>query len=428
MLGVGRAGPLGPGPVAPPAVPLPTFPNRAPAGGLTEREALAVLVSVDGLGPITLGRMVAALGSARAVVEAASAADEATLNAAARSAERQAPIAVVRAIVSSARSADTVLEELERSSVTLVTLEDADYPARLRDIELPPHVLFLRGTRGALATSRAVAVVGTRRPSEAGRLVAARIAGAVTRAGAAVLSGLAVGIDGAAHAACLAEGGVTVAVLGGGHDRLFPKSHRRLVDAIVAGGGAVVSELPPNVEPTRGTFPRRNRIISGLSEATVVVEAGARSGALVTAHWALEQGRECFVVPGPIDRPTSAGCLSLLRDVPGLARIVAGIPQLLEDLNLVPAGITGDGVVPRSVAAATVELGEVPRRIAGELLAGRTTVDELVAATGLPVAAVLTALTLLEGRGLVVDAYGRYRPAGLLASRAADVPSDPRRP
>ncbi|HVL53166.1 MAG TPA: DNA-processing protein DprA, partial [Vitreimonas sp.] len=248
--------------------------------------------------------------------------------------------------------------------------------------------------------------------------VAGRIAGAVARAGAAVVSGLAIGIDGAAHAATLAEGGVTVAVLGGGHERLFPRSHRRLVDAICRAGGAVVSELPPDAEPTPGTFPRRNRIVSGLSEATIVVEAGARSGALLTAHWALEQGRECFVVPGPIDHPTSAGCLSLLRDAGGAARIVAGIPQLLEDLDLVETGAGEGPALARTAVAALIELGEVPRRVAAEIVDGRVTTDEIVAATGFTVATVLTALTVLEAHGLVIDAYGRYRPVGRLASGA----------
>jgi DNA processing protein len=319
--------------------------------------------------------------------------------------------------VATARAAGEILRKLERAALELVTLEDPDYPPRLRQIEIPPHVLFVHGERRALSVRRAVAVVGTRRPSDSGRLVAARIAGAIARTGAAVVSGLAVGIDGAAHAACLAENGVTVAVLGGGHDRLYPASHRRLADAIVASGGAVVSELPPDVEPTQGTFPRRNRVVSGLADATIVVEAGASSGALITAHWALEQGRECFVVPGPLDRPTSAGCLSLLRDAAGAARIVAGVPQLLEDLDLVEA--VPDLPMDRSAAAVLAELGEVPGRIAAELVRGRNTVDELVAATALPVSSVLTALTLLERRHLVVDAYGRYRPSGLLAARDA---------
>jgi DNA processing protein len=231
------------------------------------------------------------------------------------------------------------------------------------------------------------------------------------------VSGLAVGIDGAAHAAVVAEGGITVAVLGSGHDRLFPPGHRRLADAILASGGAIVSELPPEVEPTAGTFPRRNRVISGLADATVVVEAGARSGALLTANWALEQGRDCFVVPGSIDSPTSAGCLAYLREFPGQARIVAGVPQLLEDLGLVdlPDPLDGSALEP-PVAAVLVELGEGARRVAAALVHGLTTVDEVVAATTLPIAAVLGALTLLEGRGLAVGSYGRYRPAGRLAS------------
>ncbi len=173
-----------------------------------------------------------------------------------------------------------------------------------------------------------VAVVGTRWPSDRGRLVAGWIGGALANAGASVVSGMAVGIDGVAHAASMAEGGKTVAVLGGGHAHLFPRAHERLADAIVTGGGAVVSELSPDTCPTRGTFPRRNRLVSGMSDAVVVVEAGQRSGALITAGWALEQGRECFLVPGPLGAPTSLGCLAFLRAFPGQARVVCGIPEL----------------------------------------------------------------------------------------------------
>jgi DNA processing protein len=225
----------------------------------------------------------------------------------------------------------------------------------------------------------------------------------------------------------VAERGTTVAVLGGGHGRLYPRAHRQLADVIVDAGGALVSELPPDSGPTRGTFPRRNRLISGLADATVVVEATAESGALITAGWALEQGRPCFVVPGAIGEPTSAGCLALLRDYPDLTRIVAGVPELLEDLGLArreEAETTRRaGAAPRSSgsrpgrAGVLAELGAGERSVAEALLAGRTTADELVAATKLPVAGVLGILTLLELRGLVSAAYGRYRPAGTLASR-----------
>jgi DNA processing protein len=423
MLGVGRAGPLGPAALVP--VAAAAAGDVGAGGGIGEREALAVLAAADRVGPMTLGRLLAAFGSARTVLEVARSGDVAALTRAASTDERTAPGSTLDALIDAARRSDVILRRIERADVAIVTLDDADYPQRLRAIELPPHVLFLRGSREALGAKRAVAVVGTRRPSESGRLAAARIAGAITRTGAAVVSGLAVGIDGVAHSACLAEGGVTVAVLGGGHERLSPAVHRRLADAIVERGGAVVSELAPDVEPGIGTFPRRNRVISGLADATIVVEAGARSGALITAHWALEQGRECFIVPGPIDRPQSAGCLSLLRSMTGVVHVVAGVPQLLEDLDLVgpaPPEVAAD------VAAVLADLGDVPRRIAAELLEGRTTADELVASTALPIASVLTALTLLEPRGLVVDAYGRYRPSGLLATRSGTARRGPNRP
>ena len=199
---------------------------------------------------------------------------------------------------------------------------------------MPPHVLFVSGDVAALSAVHAVAVVGTRRPTEAGRLIAARIGAAIARTGAAVVSGLAVGIDGAAQAAVASEGGITVAVLGSGHGRLYPRAHANLARSIVAHGGAIVSELVPDATPTASAFPRRNRLISGLSDATIVVEAAEKSGALITAGWALEQGRECYMVPGPIGEPRSAGCLSWLREYPDEVRIVAGIPELIEDLGL----------------------------------------------------------------------------------------------
>jgi DNA processing protein len=173
-----------------------------------------------------------------------------------------------------------------------------------------------------------------------------------------------------------------------------------------------VSELAPDVVPTQGTFPRRNRIISGLSQATVVVEAPARSGALITASWALEQGRDCFLVPGAIDSPASSGCLSFLREFRDEARLVAGIPQLIADL-----GLSQERVTPSSdaVAAATLDdIGETEATVARQLLAGRVTVDEIVASTGHPVATILTALAMLERRGLAVGVHGRYRASGSL--------------
>jgi DNA processing protein len=288
---------------------------------------------------------------------------------------------------------------------------------------MPPHVLYVLGEVAALEASSAVAIVGTRRASDAGRAFAARLAATFVSIGTTTVSGLATGIDGSAHAATVHAGGSTIAVIGSGHAALFPRIHQRLADSIVAGGGVIVSELAPDIRPTHGTFPRRNRVISGLADATVVVEAPARSGALITASWALEQGRDCFLVPGSVDSPASAGCLAFLREFGHSARIVAGIPQLIEDLGL--AGRLADATVPASAASTLVEVGDAASRVGREVLRGRATVDELVAVTGWPVASVLAALTILERHGLVAGVHGRFRAAGPLA--AADPTAKPRR-
>ena len=295
-----------------------------------------------------------------------------------------------------------------------MTLDDPTFPSRLASIDMPPHVLYVLGDPAALDTPAAVAVVGTRRATDHGRAVASRLATNLAAVGACVVSGLAVGIDGAAHAAALHAGGTTVAVIGSGHATVHPHAHTTLAGKIVASGGAIVSELAPDVVPSKGTFPRRNRIISGLADATVVVEAPARSGALITASWALEQGRDCYLVPGPIDSPASAGCLAFLREFRDATRIVAGIPQLIDDLGL--ADHLADAGVSTQTAATLADVGEAAGRLGRELVLGRHTVDELVAVTGWPVASVLAGLTLLERRGLAVGVHGRFRPAGTLAA------------
>lgn len=386
---------------------------------IAERDAWAILASVPGLGPATFALLLSEHGNAGRVVElATSPAGRRLIRDGPRRDRDRLPRQVVAALGSTAGEAEAILARLTADGLAFLIVDEPAYPARLRRLEEPPPVLFIRGDIPALSASRSVAVVGTRRPTEAGRRIAARIGDALARVGAVVVSGLAVGVDGAAHAAAVAAGLPTVAVLGSGHRRLFPKAHVRLSEAIVESGGAIVSELPPDASPTQGTFPRRNRLISGLADATVVVEAAAGSGALITAGWALEQGRACFLVPGSIDAPTSAGCLAFLREYPGEARIVAGVPELLEDLELVgPApgdGRSGARAVSREALLAV--LGRSEGQVAGALADGATTVDQLADRTGLAVSSVLGTLTLLEIRGLAVGAYGRYRPAGALAA------------
>ena len=387
-------------------------PPTAPAASVEERDAWVVLASVEGLGPVGFGSLLRRFGSGRAVLEVARrTAGTATLVDPVDP-RRFVDEEVAARIVLAAADPATIVGRVRETGVAVVTLEDPLFPRRLLAIELPPHLLFVRGDPAAMERAHAVAVVGTRRPTELGRRLAARIAAALADSGASVVSGLAMGIDGAAHAACVAAGIPTIAVLGSGHARLFPRAHAALADGIVEGGGAVVSEFYPDMRATRGTFPRRNRLISGLSDATIVVEAPLRSGALITASWALEQGRGCYLVPGPIDAPTSAGCLAFLREYEGLTRVVATIPDLIEDLELL--GTTRSG--PRS--SAEVELGLIERALVAALARGATTTDELARSTGQPVATILGALTLLEMRGLVTVAYGRHRLAGRLAGAA----------
>jgi DNA processing protein len=435
MLGVG-AGPQssdGGEHVAPATPPAAAFRSDARLGDV-DRDALAVLLSVNGMGPLTLARLVERLGSPAAILEAAAGTDGArALLESSRAADgewRTMPKAVAAAIAAAAGDRARLLAEVRRSGLRVVARGDGDYPSRLLGIDIPPPALFVRGSLASLGSAHVVAVVGTRRPSPAGRRIASRLATALVRAGATVVSGLAVGIDGAAHAACVTDDAPTVAFIGGGHARLFPKAHDRLADAIVEGGGAVASEYAPTVEPTKGTFPQRNRLISGSADAVVVVEAGARSGALVTASWALEQGRECFLVPGSIDSPMSAGCNGFLRDWHGLARIVSGIPQLLDDLGLLAAaglpatraaggrsgGIVSSRVTLPSPSAVLSGRDAAQVAVAEALVHGAVIVDELVAVTRLSVGAVLGALTRLEAAGLARPIHGRYEPIGALAA------------
>lgn len=204
--------------------------------------------------------------------------------------------------------------------VALVGRDDADYPQHLRQVYDPPPVLYVRGVLRADEGPTSVAVVGSRAATPQGRALAGRLARDLAATGVTVVSGLARGIDAAAHRGALEAGGRTVAVLGSGLDRPYPPENAGLATAIAEGGGAVVSEFPLGTAPLPGHFPRRNRVIAGWSQAVVVVEAAERSGALVTARVALEEGREVLAVPGHPSQPASAGCNQLIKDGAALVR------------------------------------------------------------------------------------------------------------
>ena len=218
----------------------------------------------------------------------------------------------------------------------LIKKASPEYPVGLRDLEDPPS-LFVDGK---LAEMPGVAVVGTRRCTRYGIDLAEAFGAAISRSGWTTVSGLARGIDAAAHRGCLRDGGHAVAVLGSGIDVCYPKENRPILDEILAEGGAVVSEYPPGTPPDRWRFPARNRIIAAMSSAVVVVEAARTGGALITARLAAEIGRPVFVVPGDVDRPASEGCNLLIRDG---AHPVLGAADLIEELSLILGPPAGDG-------------------------------------------------------------------------------------
>jgi DNA processing protein len=272
------------------------------------------------------------------------------------------------------------------------------YPPLLARIPDPPPSLWLRGDAApALLAEPAVAIVGARVCSGYGRSVARTLAGGIAEAGAVVVSGLARGIDGEAHRGALAVAGKTVAVLGCGVDRDYPAAHAELARAIVAGGGLVVSEYEPGVEPAPWRFPARNRVIAGLAAATVVVEARERSGALITADFALEDGREVLVVPGEITSSLSAGANALLRQG---ATPVTCVADVLEAIGLEPRAASGSASAPADPSATA---------ILAAVAEGPASADELVRMTGLSAGEVATALTLLELAGAVAVEEGRVR-------------------
>jgi len=285
--------------------------------------------------------------------------------------------------------------------------DGAAYPLLLRELHDPPQELFVRGALEPMGAP-GVAVVGARSCSAYGAQVARSLARELAHADVVVVSGLARGVDGEAHRGALEGGGRTVAVLGCGIDRDYPRSHAELARRIVS-LGAVVSEYPPGVEPAPWRFPARNRIIAGLALATVVVEARERSGALITADFALELGRDVFAVPGEITSSLSAGTNDLLRQ--GAAPLTS-VRDVLDALGIEPAGTAQPSTVSDTAEALLERLRD-----------GARGADELGRASSLPAAEVAAALVELELAGLAAQADGIYRAFSPGRSRVAGKPA-----
>ena len=342
------------------------------------------------------------------------------------------------------KEADQILKECMQKSIHICTMHDGAYPARLKNIVDPPVVLYYKGCLPDLDGSPVIAVVGTRKASGYGMTVAKRMGYQIARCGGIVVSGVATGVDGMAMRGALTAGTPVVGVLGCGADVVYPLSNRSLY-ADTEKCGCLITEFPPGTQPMKWNFPKRNRIISGLSSGVLVVEAPEKSGALITAKQAADQGRDVFVVPGNIDVPTCVGSNALLRE--GAISVMSGWDVVSEYAHLYPDRIHPD-ITPAKQTVTEEEMAQAaPAKVAQkpqlpktypaadkkkekkpidngqtegysvqskplpslteeekqimQLLTGESLVDDLVAQVGLPTAKVLSALTMLQIKGLI---------------------------
>jgi len=377
----------------------------------TERDALIALNRVQGIGAITVKRIIDTLGSAAAVFRAT---ETQCRGIAGVGAERAALLLeTVHAVDVRAET-----EKADACGVTILTWNDAAYPALLKQIADPPFVLYVAGDVAALDTP-AVAIVGTRHPTVYGRETARRFAYQLAGAGYTIVSGLAEGIDTEAHTGAVKAKGKTVAVLGGALDCLYPKSNTGLAREIVAGGGAVISEYAFGRQPDAQTFPMRNRIVSGLCKGVLVVESPLKSGTLITAGQAADQNRSVMVVPGRIDSPASQGSHQLIKEG---ARLVAQVDDVIEELQDLFAagpqrseqGAAATGTEPSARAAVP------PARPAVVLSVDERAVLQQIDHAGVHVDAVIRATTLAPGAvhailiGLQLKKQIQMLPGGML--------------
>lgn len=304
---------------------------------------------------------------------------------------------------------DADQEWLHTSGASLLTCTSSDWPPLLADMPDAPAALFVRG-EPALLRHPQLAMVGSRNPTAGGRDTARDFARHLARAGLTITSGLALGIDGASHAGALEAGGTTIAVCGTGLDRIYPARHRDLAHRIEA-EGALVSEFPPGTPPRRANFPQRNRIISALSLGTLVVEAARESGSLITARFALEQGREVFAIPGSIHNPLARGCHRLLREG---AKLVETAQDVIEELGAMVASLRPVETDPVShhkeeTSATDDEYSDLLESVGYEPVP----VDLLVERTGLKPDVISSMLLILELEGRVeATPGGRYSRKG----------------
>jgi DNA processing protein len=349
-----------------------------------EMRALLALQLIPNVGPVRTRALIEQLGSARAVLQAS----PGRLGQVHGIGEK-----LSSEIVTALRTIDVdeELKLMEQHRVELRVAGQAGYPATLAEIHAPPTLLYVRGTL-VPEDSRAVAIVGSRHCTAYGKRIATRLASDLARAGYVVVSGLARGVDGMAHRGALDVGGRTLAVLAGGLSRIYPPEHAGLAEEVEK-SGALLTESSMKQEPIATLFPARNRIVSGLCQAVVIVEAAERSGALITAEHAAEQGRTVLAVPGPVDNPASGGTNALIRQGAILCR---GIDDVLEEVQGVSARILAEKNEPPAPSGPPPGLDETQRRVWDFLGSGPQHLDEMVQQLGLAVGTLAGTLLTME--------------------------------
>ncbi|WP_210417817.1 DNA-processing protein DprA [Bythopirellula goksoeyrii] len=351
------------------------------------------LSMVSGVGPLGIQRLLSHFSSAGRVLSASAGELTCVPGIGPTIAKR---IAGARAEI----DVDEQLRIAAENDLAILTPQSADYPALLKEIPDPPGVLFARGELKEI-DGLAVAIVGTRHASRYGLKQAETLGASLASAGFTVVSGMARGIDTAAHRGALKASGRTIAVLASGVLAPYPPENKGLADEIAA-KGCVMSEAAPTMPPISGMFPQRNRIISGLTLGTIVVEAADRSGALITARHATEQNRQVFAVPGQVDNRLATGTNRLIRDG---ARLVTSIDDVLEELGpLAHEAQREDGTTIRSPAE--LALNEIEMQVLQAIEKGGSLIDEITVSTQMPVQRVLATVSVLEMRGLVRKVSG----------------------
>ena len=359
---------------------------------MTRKEAYLILNALRLVGPVRVRKLREALGSVEGLFQ--------------QPVSRLAGVeGIGQAVAESIRgweksfNLSEELKKIDRLKLQVIEVEDPDYPSLLREIHDPPMVLYYRGNLEAVRGA-SIGVVGTREATGYGIELAKRLGYQLAYAGVGVISGLARGIDTAAHQGALAAKGKTAAVLGCSMDQVYPAENRALAEKMEESGGCVMSEFCLGTAPDRQTFPMRNRIVSGLSKGLLVVEAARASGAMITAKQALEQGRQVFAVPGRIDHPQSGGCHQLLKDG---ARLVESVEDVLAEFEfLLPPG---EMPAPKPPPA---NLGEQETKVLEALGREEMQVDELTRKCGLPSPVVSATLLKLEIKRRVRQMPGKY--------------------